>query len=67
MGSTQTQQSRQRFQKDYTLRMLNSEDTYETDLIRSKLTRNIAVTFEQVRDEVIKALGELIPDDGDGM
>jgi len=47
--------------------MLNSEDTYETDLIRSKLTRNIAVTFEQVRDEVIKALGELIPDDGDGM
>jgi len=47
--------------------MLNSEDTYETDLIRSKLTRNIAVTFEQVRDEVINALAELIPVDGDGM
>lgn len=47
--------------------MLNSEDTYEIDLVRSKLTRNIATTFEQVRDEVIKALAELIPADGDGM
>lgn len=47
--------------------MLNDEDTYETDLIRSKLTRNIAVAFEQVRDEVINALAELIPVDGDGM
>ena len=47
--------------------MLNREDTYEIDLVRSKLTRNIAVTFEQVHDEVIKALAELVPVDGDGM
>jgi hypothetical protein len=48
-------------QTDYTLDLLNKSDSYHTDIIRSKLTRNIAVTFKEVRDEFIHALEDLIP------
>jgi len=36
-------------------------DDYHAGVIRSKLTRNIAVTFEEVRGELINALEDLIP------
>jgi len=37
------------------------EDDYHVDVIRSKLTRNIAATFKEVREELINTLEELIP------
>ena len=52
---------------DYTLPMLNSDDTYETGVIRSKLTRNFAATFDQVQDELVQALAEFIPVDSGSM
>jgi hypothetical protein len=36
-------------------------DEYHTDIIRSKLTRNIAATFNEVREELIMAMDDLIP------
>ncbi|KAH9970799.1 cytochrome P450 [Russula compacta] len=48
-------------QADYTLNMLNINDTYHVDVIRSRLTRNIADTFDQVSDEIAKALADCIP------
>jgi hypothetical protein len=47
--------------------MLNAEDRYQTHVIRSKLTRNIATTFGQVQDELVQALEELIPVPSGGM
>ena len=52
---------------DHTLRMLNNEDMYQNDVLRTKLTRNIAATFHDVEDELIEALSELIPTGTDGM
>ncbi|KAI0294857.1 cytochrome P450 [Multifurca ochricompacta] len=49
------------FQADYTLPMLNMKDQYHNDVIRSKLTRNIADTFNVVRDELIGSLADYIP------
>jgi len=40
---------------DYTLGMLNKDDIYHVDIIRTKLTRNIAVTFKEAREELILA------------
>ena len=45
---------------EYTISLLNMEDTYHTSVIRSRLTRNIAATFNQVRDELVAALGDYI-------
>ena len=39
---------------------------YTTDVIRWKLTRNIATTFEGVRDELVRSLDAYIPTRGDG-
>jgi hypothetical protein len=36
------------------------------DIIRTKLTRNVAVTFQEVRDELIRTLDVSIPVHGDG-
>jgi len=52
-------------QTDYTLDMLNKDDIYHVDIIRTRLTRNIAVTFKEVREEFIHALKDLIPTDED--
>lgn len=49
---------------DYTLRLLNNEDMYQSGVIRTKLTRNIAATFDEVQDELIEALSEFIPAGG---
>ncbi|KAH9992075.1 cytochrome P450 [Russula vinacea] len=48
-------------QPEYTLDLLNPEDTYSTDVIRSKLTRDVAATFKEVREEFVMAMDELIP------
>ena len=42
------------------------DDDYHTSIIRSNLTRNIADTFKEVRDELIKSLDVSIPVHGDG-
>ena len=46
--------------------MLNKDDQYHVDIIAARLTRNIAVTFKEVREEVIIALKDLIPTDEHG-
>ncbi|KAI0292779.1 cytochrome P450 [Russula brevipes] len=48
-------------QPEYTLDLLDLKDEYHTDVIRSKLTRNIAVTFKEIRDELVNALDDCIP------
>ena len=53
-------------QAEYTLDLLNEEDEYHTDIIRSQLTRNIANTFKEVREELIVAMDDLIPTREDG-
>jgi hypothetical protein len=52
---------------DYTLNYLNEQDMYHKDVIRSKMTRNITTTFDQVEDELQMALREWIPTTGNGM
>jgi hypothetical protein len=42
-------------------------DDYHTDIIRSKLTRNIATTFNEVREELIMAVDDFIPTHEDSM
>ena len=51
-----SQGSSQGLSIDYTLDLLNKHDIYHVEVLRSKLTRNIAVTFKDVREEVINAL-----------
>ena len=53
-------------QPEYTLDLLNMEDQFHTEIIRSKLTRNIAVTFKEVREELIMGMDDLIPPSEDG-
>jgi len=53
--------ARERLSMDHTLHMLNSEDMYQNDVIRTKLTHNLAAAFHEVQDELIEALSELIP------
>jgi hypothetical protein len=48
-------------QSEYTIGLLNSKDSYSTDLIRSKFTRDIASTFNDIREELIMAMDDLIP------
>jgi hypothetical protein len=42
------------------------QNTYHRDVIRSKLTRNIAPIFDQVHDELLGAMGDFIPMVGEG-
>ena len=53
-------------QSEYTLDLPNDDKFYHSDVIRSKLTRNIAATFKDVYDEIINALEDAIPTDEDG-
>jgi activator of HSP90 ATPase len=41
--------------------MLDDEDRYHVGVIRSKLIKNIAITFDQVQDELVQTLAESIP------
>ena len=46
--------------------VLDSDNMYHVDIIRTKLTRNIADTFKEVRDELVRSLDASIPARGDG-
>ena len=48
-------------QSDYTIGLLNSKDSYATDLIRSKFTRDISSTFKIACEELIMAVDDVIP------
>ncbi|KAH9025148.1 cytochrome P450 [Lactarius hengduanensis] len=52
-------------QFEYTLDLLEIDNDYHTDVIRSKLTRNIAVTFDKVHDEIVRSFDSSIPVRGD--
>jgi len=56
---------RELIQSDYTLRFLDMNSIYHRGVVRSKLTRDIAATFDQVQDELPGALRDCIPDVGD--
>ncbi len=43
------------------------DDTYQRNVVRSKLTRNIASTFDAIYDELVGALGDFIPTIDQGM
>ncbi len=43
------------------------DDTYQRNVVRSKLTRNIASTFDAIHDELVGALGDFIPTIDQGM
>ncbi|KAH9975536.1 cytochrome P450 [Lactifluus volemus] len=47
-------------QANYTFKLLNLDDSYHADIIRSKLTRNIANTFKQVHEELLVTFDDLI-------
>jgi hypothetical protein len=51
----------QLFQSKYTQDLLDDYDEYHTEVIRSQLTRNIANTFKEVREELIMGMDDLIP------
>ena len=51
----------QTLQTKHTLDLLDDSDSYGVDVIRSHLTRNIANTFKEVREELIMAMDDLIP------
>jgi hypothetical protein len=42
------------------------QKTNSTDIIRSKLTRNMAATFKEVREELIMAMDDFMPMSGNG-
>src|SRR6267154_2911272 len=48
-------------QPEYTLDFLNANDDYHTDVLCSKLTRNIDSTVKEVCEELAMAMGDLIP------
>ena len=48
-------------QSDYTIGLLNPKDSYSTDLIRSKFTRDIASMFKVACEELLIATDDLIP------
>ena len=41
--------------------MLDPKDEYSIEIIRSKLTRDVASTFEEIRGELIMAIDDWIP------
>jgi hypothetical protein len=51
----------------YTLDFLNKDDFYHSDVIRSKLIRNMPTIFKDVYDELVPALDDAIPTVGDGV
>jgi len=50
-----------------TFGFLNLDDLYHRNVIRSKLTRNLTPTFDQVHDELLGAVRECIPAVGKGI
>jgi cytochrome P450 len=52
---------REFLQSKYTLDFLNPGDSYSTDVMRSKSTRDVATTFKEIREEFVMAMDDLIP------
>jgi len=52
-------------QTEFTTGELELQNEYHVDVIRSKLTRNLAVTFKEVRDELIRTLDASVAVRGD--
>ncbi|KAF8488648.1 cytochrome P450 [Russula emetica] len=48
-------------QPDYTLQLLDANNEYHTDIIRTKLTRDVAGTFKEVHEELVMAMDDFIP------
>jgi hypothetical protein len=40
---------------------MENQPIYHTDVVRSRLTRNVAATFKEVREELSIALEDVIP------
>ncbi|KAF8271099.1 cytochrome P450 [Lactarius quietus] len=57
--------ARDLLQLEYTQDVLDWEDEYHMEVIRTKLTRNIADTFKEVREELTRSLDTFIPMHGD--
>ena len=51
----------QPFKPEYTLDLLDLDNEYHVDVLRSKLTQNLAATFNEVRDELARSLDASIP------
>ena len=56
----------QLLQSEFTTGELELKNEYHVDVIRSKLTRSLAVTFKEVRDELIRTLDASVSVRGDG-
>ncbi|KAN0130728.1 Cytochrome P450 [Lactarius tabidus] len=56
---------RESLQTKYTMDLVDADNSYHVDIVRTKLTRNIADTFKQVRDELVRSLDVSIPTHGD--
>ena len=54
-------------QSKHTLDVLEPGNHYHTDVIRTKLARNIADIFKDVHDELVMSLEASIPVRGDGV
>ncbi|KAF8490824.1 cytochrome P450 [Russula emetica] len=52
-------------QPPYTLGVPSTSDPYLTKVVRSKLARDTASIFKEVREELVMAMDELVPTDGD--
>ena len=52
-------------QTEYTINFLEKHNSYHSDVIRSKLIRNIP--FQDIHDELLLALNDSIPTVGEGM
>ncbi|KAE9390439.1 cytochrome P450 [Gymnopus androsaceus JB14] len=48
-------------QTDYTLGLPARIDTYQVDVVRSPLTRNLGARFHDLRDEIAASFADLIP------
>lgn len=53
-------------QSDYTLGMPARVDTYQVEVVRTPLTRNLAARFDDLRDEIKAAFADEIPAKGKG-
>ena len=53
-------------QSEYTMNLLNPKDEYFAEVIRSKFTRDIASNFKEAHEELMIALDDLIPANGNG-
>ena len=51
----------QSLQLEYTLGISDPFDEYITSFVRSKLARNIAVIFKDVREELVMGMNDLVP------